>query len=142
MKYFSVSVLLMLLVFNYAYGEVDFSKPDVVVSNAIEMLIDKQLSNLLDLTELAEKRRVQKSIDMYYGGDKSLIEKEISSIQSFKIVDVYYEGEFAVVSVDWIVKNIYQSKEGQKQYDANRKVLYLLKKFDDKWKIISKKVEI
>lgn len=124
------------------FGNVDFSKPEVVVSNAIESLIRKDFSNLILLTELSERKKVEKTIESYYGGGKLILDSEIGNLESFKVVDVYYEGEFAVVVVDWSLKNSFQSKDGVKSYVANRKVLYLLRKFDDKWKIISRKVSI
>lgn len=129
------------LLANNSLASVNFSKPDNVVSNAIQYLMNRNFSNLLELTELSEKRRVEKIIEAYLT-EKNLIDTEILNIQSYKILNTYYEGEFAVVSVDWIVKNKYQTREGLKTYTANRRVLYLLKKFDDKWKIITKRVEI
>lgn len=137
-----VLLFIFFMIVGYVYGNVDFTKPDVVVSNAIESLIKKDFSNLLYLTELSEKRRVEKTIESYYGGDKSILDSEIGNLESYKIVEVYYEGEFAVVVVDWNLRNRFQSKDGVKSYIANRKVLYLLKKFDDRWKIISKRVSI
>lgn len=129
------------LLANNSLASVNFSKPDNVVSNAIQYLMNRNFSNLLELTELSEKRRVEKIIEAYLT-EKNLIDTEILNIQSYKILNTYYEGEFAVVSVDWVVKNKYQTREGLKTYTANRRVLYLLKKFDDKWKIITKRVEI
>ncbi len=139
-------IVIFLIVFlgigMYGFGNVDFSKPDIVVSNAIESLMKKDFSNLLNLTELSEKKRVEKTIESYYGGDKPVLDSEIENLESYKIVEVYYENEFAIVSVDWRLRNNFQSKDGIKSYVATRKVLYLLKKFDDKWKIISKRVSI
>ncbi|MCX8028871.1 MAG: hypothetical protein N2712_02635 [Brevinematales bacterium] len=138
-KIFGISLFGFLL-FNFGYA-VDFSKPDDVVSNAIEMLIKKDFSSMVHLTELSEKKRVEKIIDVYLT-DKSLVDREIGNIQSYQFSDVYYENDIAVVRVNWVVKNSYQTKEGIRVYNANRKVIYLLKKFDDKWKIITKRVEI
>lgn len=135
------TILLSLGSFASSSTVINFSEPDNVVSNAIEFLISRKFSNLLELTELSEKRRVEKIIEAY-PIDKKLIDTQILNIQSYKLLNTYYEGDFAIVSVDWVVKNTYQTREGQKTYNANRRVLYLLKKFDDKWKIITKRVEI
>ncbi|MCS7299338.1 MAG: hypothetical protein RMJ37_05205 [Spirochaetia bacterium] len=141
---FIILITLIILPFgsfaNNSLASVNFSKPDNVVSNAIQYLMNKNFSNLLELTEFSEKRRVEKIIEAYLT-EKNLIDTEILNIQSYKILNTYYEGEFAVVSVEWVVKNKYQTREGPKTYNANRRVLYLLKKFDDKWKIITKRVE-
>ncbi|MFN4245431.1 MAG: hypothetical protein ACK4F9_04705 [Brevinematia bacterium] len=139
-KYFFVIVFFILL--NVCYGEVNFLDPMNVVSNAMEYLIRRDFSNLLSVTELAEKRRVEKTLNAYYGSDKLYIDKEIGNLESFRVLDIYYEEDFAVVSVEWFLKNSHQAKEGVKTYTANRRFLYLLKKFGDMWKIITKKVEM
>ncbi|MEN2998008.1 MAG: hypothetical protein ABDH28_03105 [Brevinematia bacterium] len=133
----------MMLIGVKSFGEVNFSSPESVVSNAIEKLRKKEFQVLLSLTELAEKKRVEMIIEAYNNSyDKLMIDRSIEYLESFKVVDTYYEGEFAVVTVDWVVRGYYQSRDGVKSYNAVRKVLYLLKKFEDKWKIIAKKVRI
>lgn len=127
---------------SWGWTEVDFSKPENVVSNAIESLIKKDFSNILTLTELNEKKRVETMIENYYSGNKGIIEIELNNVISYKISEVYYENEYSIVSAEWILKNSFQTKDGVKKYETTRKILYLLKQFDGKWKIISKKVEI
>lgn len=134
--------LISILLVSYVWAEIDSSKPENVVSNAIESLIKKDFSNILNLTELNEKKRVEMTMEKYYGGDKGIIETELNNIISYKITEVYYENEYSVVSVEWVLKNSFQTKDGVKKSETTRKILYLLKQFDGKWKIISKKVEI
>ncbi|MGC8766878.1 MAG: hypothetical protein ACP5QP_04180 [Brevinematia bacterium] len=140
-RFFFASIIILLTSMN-TFGETYLDKPEGVVSNAIESLIKRNFSNILELTELSEKKRAQLIIEKYYNGDKGIIEGELNNIISYKITETYYEKDYSIVEVTWVLKNSFQAKDGQKKYEATRKILYLLKQFDGRWKIISRKVEI
>ncbi len=129
------------------FGFVAFSycepyQPYEVVSNVIESFLKKDFSHILDYTELNEKKRTEILISKYNSGNKSLIDAEISNLKEYRIIETYYEGEFAIVRVEWKLKGRVQEVKGTREYEAKRYIMYLLRKFDEQWKIISKKVEI
>jgi len=116
--------------------------PEEVVSNVIVNFLKKDFSNILNYTELNEKKRVEMMISDYLSGSKSIIDSEISNLKEYKTIETYYENDFAVVRVEWKLRGKAQDIKNIKEYETKRYIMYLLKKFDNQWKVISKKVEI
>jgi hypothetical protein len=137
-RMFFIAVFLSFAAFSYC----EPYQPYEVVSNVIEDFLKKNFSNILNYTELNEKKRTEILISEYYSGNKSLIDAEISNLKEYRVIETYYEGEFAVVRVEWKLRGKAQEVKGTREYEARRYIMYLLKKFDEQWKIISKKVEI
>ncbi len=135
-------VLVLFVIFPLvSYGS--YEDPSNVVSYAINLFLKKDFSNVLKYTELSEKKRVLTLLEEYVDVEKKkVIDEEIKNVKSFSVGEVYYENEFCVVSTHWVIDTSYISKNVVHKAIVKRKILYLLKKFENGWKIISKKVEV
>ncbi|NPV01003.1 MAG: hypothetical protein HPY53_06450 [Brevinematales bacterium] len=131
----------------------DAKSPTSVVKAANKMLANSDFEQLLEITELSEKKRTQMTIDMIRTNSAALgiIMSESKKIEFFEILkeEIYTNNAdiLAIVYTKWRVK-IDQAKQGGKpvvQPGTTVKpfseiyVNYLLRQFDGKWKIISKK---
>lgn len=138
-----------------------FDDPDSIVESAYLMLKNADFKSLLLITELYEKRRVEKILDEISNSSELIfiLKNESKKMISFEITGKEYitndlTNQMVVVFTKWYVSNdtasaknddIYNGVENQLNPQPKRRkqaviyVDYLLKKFDDKWKIISKR---
>lgn len=139
----------------------DFSNPESLVYNLYSMLKNTDFEEMLKITELYEKRRVEKTIDEVTNtaGTLSILKKEAAKIKRIEIVGTEYytndaTNQLAIVVTKWYVVNETILPKHQDIYDGIEKQLnpnprsskdsviyvdYMLKKFGEKWKIISKR---
>jgi hypothetical protein len=132
----------------------DAKSPTSVVKAANKMLANSDFEQLLEITELSEKKRTQMTIDMIRTNAAALgiIMSESKKIEFFEVLkeEIYTNNAdiLAIVYTKWRVK-IDQSKLSGKPVSPQPGttvkpyseiwVNYLLRQFDGKWKIISKK---
>ena len=131
----------------------DPNSPTSVVKAANKMLALCDFEQLLEITELSEKKRTQMTIDTIKtnAGAFKIIVQESQKIEFFEILkeEIYTNNTdiLAIVYTKWRMKIDLAKKPGTPVVDpANPSkpysevyVDYLLRKFDGKWKIISKK---
>lgn len=133
--------------------EYDSGSPTSVVKAANKMLANSDFEQLLEVTEFSEKKRTQMTIDMIKtnAAALSIIMSEAKKIEFFEVLNesIYTNKAdiLAIVYTKWRVKidqsklsgkSVLPSGGGQKPY-TEILVNYLLRMFDGKWKIISKK---
>ncbi len=150
---------------NYAF---DFSDPKSVVTAASRMLLNSDYSEMLVLTEMGEKRRTQETVNsvLSNGSLKSVLQKESDKILGFELLGLEYvtndaTNKMAVVFTRWLVKmetfipknprnfvpldpskdptRETASRTPARKDGATVYVDYLLKQYDGKWKIVSKR---
>lgn len=135
--------------------EVDFNDPASVVRYACYLVTNSDYENMINITESGEKKRTLEALDLIKKDLTILqkIKKDASFILKFDIIDkeIYNkEGkEFAVVYTIWEMKTDIKIQKNaititKEDYDNIRKsyyvyVDYLLKRYDGKWKIVSRK---
>ena len=164
---FSVAAGLILLV-QLMYSETnrynyDFSEPATVVQAASKMLMNSDYEAMLIITELKEKKLTVDTLEQIKADSKlrETLKKESDKILGFEITgtEIYtndISNQLVIVSTKWTIKidnsdpknpqyfvRIHENDDPDKtrrnKIDSTVYVDYLLKKFDDKWKIISKK---
>ncbi len=137
-----------------------FDNPETLVESFFLMLKNNDYTEMLKITDLYEKKRVEKILTEL-SNDSSLyynLKYESSKMKKFEIINkevITNEGtnEFIIITTLWYLSNdnkklknsdIYEKLENninpkQKKKDNVVYVEYLLKKIDDQWKIISKR---
>ncbi len=136
----------------YSY---DYSNPQSIVNSACLMLMYADYPEMLNLTEMMEKKRTLATIEETTNAKiKELLIKESEKIIKFEIIGTEdftnnSTNQLMVITVKWAMKidpSRYVENNPRKAIDLkeskSESVIYtdyLLKKFEDKWKIISKK---
>ncbi len=146
---------------NILYGDkypVDYSDPRSVVNSACLMLIHSDYEDMLGVTELMEKKRTIATIEASTNQKvRELLIKESGNILNYELIgmeDFTNEAtnQMMVVTVKWTLKNdsarylennpnksMDKTEDFQQKKDVIIYTDYLLRKIDEKWKIISKK---
>ncbi|MEJ5283552.1 MAG: hypothetical protein WHS77_00760 [Brevinematales bacterium] len=167
MKFKSSLILLFLLV-NSIFSQVkktntynyDFNNPESLVINVFLMLKNTDYNEMLKITDLFEKKRVEKLLTEISNNPSILpvLKQESAKIKNFELINtevITNEGtnEYVIVTTKWYMSNdsknaknsdFYNSIENQIHPEKPKKdtvvyVEYLLKKIDKRWKIISKR---
>lgn len=166
-----VLCLILFMSMNALFGasankyEYDFNEPVTIVKAASKMLMNADYENMLNITELNEKKKTQETLDEIKGNNKLLdmLKKESDKIAGFEILTMEVftndiKNQMVIVSTRWMVKvgangpknpedfvkidpSADPSTLKQKKLESAVYVEYLLKKMDGKWKIISKKTK-
>lgn len=143
---------------------IDFSDPKSVVTAASRMVMDSDYAGMLQITEMAEKRRALEIVNSIESNlvTRADLQKEADKILGFEIAGVEYVTNGAVhklclVSTRWMTKmesfkprntaeftpmDPSRDPETQRSKKSNSTIIYvdyLLKQFDGKWKIVSRK---
>ena len=160
--YLTLLALFLFIFLEYAISSTnkyiyDYAEPVTVVQAASKMIMNSDYEEMLAITEGTEKKHTQETVDSLKTDPKlkPVLEKESEKLSGFEVLDMEIftndvTNQMVVVSTKWLVRIQYSTPVNPKGYVApggNRKVKtdsevfvdYLLKKFDDKWKIISKK---
>lgn len=170
-KYFLIICSLIYISLNVSFGaatnkyEYDFNEPVTIVKAASKMLMNADYVNMLEITELNEKKKTQDTLDQVKTNNKLLevLKKESEKINSFEILTMEVftndvKNQMVIVSTRWMIKigadgpknssdfvkispSADPSAMKRKKSESAVYVEYLLKKMDDKWKIISKKTK-
>ncbi len=167
MKFKSGFILLFLLV-NSIFSQVkktntynyDFNNPESLVINVFLMLKNTDYNEMLKITDLFEKKRVEKLLTEISNNPSILpvLKQESAKIKNFELINtevITNEGtnEYVIITTKWYMSNdsknaknsdFYNSIENQIHPEKPKKdtivyVEYLLKKIDKRWKIISKR---
>jgi len=139
----------------------DFKDPESIVRNSFFMLKNADFEAMLEITELNEKKRVSNTINEILSNPpaKSILLAESKKIKSFEIIarEDYTNNStnfYIIFITKWVVLNDKKSPKNADIYDGFEKAInsskgqkkesiiyvdYLLKNFDGKWKIISKR---
>ncbi len=142
--------ILLILFFSIStiYGQTSRT-PEEVVKYALNALTNGDIEKLITVTEHAELRQA-KELLATVGGDewkKNELLKQYRSLKSWSVVESAEHDingrKIAVVSTEWIIlaslennpKNIAQGESSQRTVFVD----YMLEKFDNQWKIISRK---
>jgi len=131
----------------------DYSDPVLVVDAACIFLMKGDYEYLLLLTEEAEKKKTLMILSNLQSNKnaRAWLKEEMDKLGGYEIVnaELYTNGalQYAVVTTRWLVKNT--SKEVSEfatpeerakiKPSITMSVDYLLKKIDNKWKIVSTK---
>ncbi len=145
---------------NTNFYNYDFNNPESIVINVFLMLKNTDYKEMLKITDLYEKKRVEKLITEISNNPSILpmLRQESAKIKNFELINsetITNEGtnEYVIITTKWYMSNVskkaknsdfYNSIENQINPDKPKKddivyVEYLLKKIDKKWKIISKR---
>lgn len=165
---FKSSLILFLLLLNSVFSQVkktntynyDFNNPESLVINVFLMLKNTDYNEMLKITDLFEKKRVEKLLTEISNNPSILpaLKQESAKIKNFELINtesITNEGtnEYIIITTKWYMSNdsknaknsdFYNSIEDQIHPEKPKKdtvvyVEYLLKKIDKKWKIISKR---
>ncbi len=141
----------------YSY---DYSDPKSIVNSACLMLMNSDYSEMLNVTDLMEKKRTLQTIEAVTNVEtRQLLLRESAKIISYELVGIEdftneITNQLMVVTVKWALKidsKPYLEDNPKKSIDKvpdkvpdqkGESIVYtdyLLKKIDNKWKIISKK---
>jgi len=153
------------LSFSYAKTryKYDYSDPESIVRAACVMLLKADYEEMTNITELVEKKRTLSTLDSMKEDKnlKILLKKESEKLISYEIVGKEdftnnLTNQLFVVTVKWTLKIDNDLPKNPSEFDRVTKDIdtqsgkkkknesivytdYLLMKFDDKWKIVSKK---
>jgi hypothetical protein len=136
----------------------DYSDPRSVVDSACRMLMNADYEEMISVTDLMEKKRAIATVEaMTNQNEKELLIKEAGKIISYEQIGTEeftndLSNQLSVVTIKWTIKNdtpryiennpantMDNGQDVQPKKDIIIYTDYLLKKIDDKWKIISKK---
>jgi hypothetical protein len=136
----------------------DYSNPQSIVNSACLMLMNSDYSEMLNITDLMEKKRTQQTLDAATNAEtRDALLKEAGKIISYELVGIEdftndVTNQLMVVTVKWTLKidsktpienDPFKAMNGAiGRYQKQESIVftdYLLKKINDKWKIISKK---
>jgi hypothetical protein len=164
--FFMLSVLFLVLSVRLNAEEIktnyDLSDPKNVVNLAGKMVMSSDYDGMLKITEMAEKRRTLEIVNSIESNlvTKAGLQKEADKILGFEVTGVEYVtngvNKMCLVSTKWLTKiETFQPKnagnfipmdpskdpETQKAKKTSSVVFvdYLLKLFDGKWKIVSRR---
>lgn len=145
--------------------EYDYSDPKSIVTAASKMIFQSDYREMLKITEMSEKKRAQEIVDSLLSNEvtQADLKGEAEKILGFEIVGVEYvtngnENKLAVVFTKWLMKS---DSILPKSHDNGRNPMpkdptrdpekqkvrttttvfvdYLLKQYNGKWKIVSKR---
>ncbi|MCX7820451.1 MAG: hypothetical protein N2258_02115 [Brevinematales bacterium] len=138
----------------------DFNVPESLVINVFLMLKNTDYNEMLKITDLYEKKRVEKLLTEISNNPSilPLLRQESAKIKNFELINtetITNEGtnEYIIITTKWYMSNdsknaknsdFYNNIQDQINPEKAKKdtvvyVEYLLKKIDKKWKIISKR---
>lgn len=138
----------------YSY---DYNDPKSVVNSACLMLMNSDYQYMLNITDMTEKKRTLQTIDAATNAEtRGALLKEAAKITSFELVGIEdftnnVSNQMMVVTVKWILKvepqplendpekAMIKSSVKDQKHETTVFTDYLLKKIENKWKIISKK---
>lgn len=135
--------------------EYDFSSPKSIVTAAKHLVVSGDFNEMLKITENSEKRKTETTIISVKKNPKlkMRLKEESKRVRKFEVIkeEIFTssKGEIAVVYTRWMMTKVQpQQIRGVKVInDPTQKrskyttvyVDYLLRKFDGKWKIVSRR---
>jgi hypothetical protein len=161
-SYIFIIFFVTVIPLNFLYGErekysYDYSDPRSVVNSACQMLMNSDYEEMLNVTEMMEKKRTIATIEALTNQKvRDLLIKESGRILNYEMVGIEdftndVSNQLMVVTVKWTLKNdtkyletnpITSIDRDQNTWQKKDEIIYtdyLLKKINEKWKIISKK---
>lgn len=144
----------------------DYSDPKSIVAAASKMVFQSDYEEMLKITEMSEKKRAMEIVNSLVSNEVSRedLQKEAEKILGFEILGIEYvtngnENKLAVVQTKWLMKaetvlpkphsnarditlpDTSNDSGSQRTVKTTTVVFvdYLLKQFNGKWKIVSKR---
>ena len=168
MFYIVIVLLTTFLAIEYAISSTnkysyDFNEPVSIVQAACKMIMNSDYTDMILITEQTEKKRTMDALTDIQGNPELMkkLKKEAEKLISFQILDSeVFTNEntnfIAVVYTKWkskLVQTVPSNPSGfvrpseandpdaarRRRTDTDIYVDYLLKKFNDQWKIVSRR---